>query len=164
MTTDTSKNGCVTLRLGTDTDLPNILALLGQAGLPAEGVVPEVLPDFVIAENEGKLVGVAGLEIYRESALLRSVAVEERWRGTGVGRCLIDRALALSEERGIRDVYLLTTTAEHYFPQFGFASVNREAVPQSLHASAEFQGACPTTAVVMRKSITGPTCRARELL
>jgi amino-acid N-acetyltransferase len=152
MSTESSKQRSVKLRAGRATDLPKVLALLGRAGLPGDGVVAEALPDFVIAENEGKLVGVAGLEIYRNSALLRSVAVEESWRGTGVGRCLIDRALALSEERGIRDVYLLTTTAEHYFPRFGFACVGRESVPRALEASAEFQRACPTTAVVMRKS------------
>ena len=68
---------------------------------------------------------------------------------------MIDRALAMSKDRGIRDVFLLTTTAEQYFPRFGFACVGRESVPKAVQVSAEFQGACPTTATVMRKSMRG---------
>ena len=155
MSTETRKESCVQLRAAGAADLPLVLDLLRRARLPTEGVVAEALPHFVIAEDEGKLVGVVGLEVYRESALLRSAAVEERWRGGGVGRALIDRALALSQELGMRDVYLLTATAEHYFPRFGFTCVGRQTVPDAVQASAEFQGACPSTAVVMRKSVGG---------
>jgi amino-acid N-acetyltransferase len=155
MTAETRKDRCVKLRTATSADLAKVLGLLGRAGLPTEGVDAEALSDFVIAEDGGTPVGVVGLEVYRESALLRSAAVEESWRGSGVGRALIDRALALSKERGIRDVFLLTTTAEHYFPRFGFACVGRGSVPEAVKASAEFQGACPTTAIVMQKSMRG---------
>jgi amino-acid N-acetyltransferase len=151
MATEINKEGCVTLRAAKPADLSTVLGLLTRAGLPTDGVDAGSLADFVIAEAGGTPVGVVGLEVYRESALLRSAAVEEEWRGSGVGRVLIDRALAMSNERGIRDVFLLTTTAEHYFPRFGFACVGRESVPEALQASAEFQGACPSTAVVMRK-------------
>ena len=36
--------------------------------------------DFIVAESEGELIGVAGLEVYGASALLRSVAVEDSWQ------------------------------------------------------------------------------------
>ena len=146
---------CVELRPARLTDLPSILVLLGKAKLPTQGVEASALADFIVAEQEGALVGVAGLEIYQESALLRSVAVEERWRGTGVGRALIDEALGRSRERGIQDVFLLTTTAEHYFPRFGFICVGRDEVPQAVQCSCEFQEACPSSAVVMRKTVGG---------
>ncbi len=151
--TETTKDRCVKLRSATQADLPAVLALLGRTGLPREGVEAESLADFVVAEDSGTVVGVVGLEIYRASALLRSAAVEESWRGTGVGRGLIERALALSRERGIEDVFLLTTTAEHYFPRFGFTCVCRDEVPEAVKASAEFRGACPSTAVVMHRTV-----------
>ena len=153
LTSDVTKPACVTLRSATPEDLPAVLALLGRASLPTAGVDAAALTDFVVAEGGGALLGVVGLEVYRDSALLRSAAVEESWRGSGVGRALIDRALALTTERGIQDVFLLTTTAEHYFPRFGFACVGRESVPAAVQASAEFQGACPSSAVVMRKRV-----------
>ena len=153
MMTESKNERCVTLRSARPGDLAYVWALLERAGLPTEGVHTDALTNFVIAENEGTLVGVVGLEVYRESALLRSAAVEENWRGSGVGRALVDRALALTRERGIRDVFLLTTTAEDYFPRFGFVCIARDSVPEPVQASAEFQGACPSTAVVMRKAM-----------
>jgi amino-acid N-acetyltransferase len=149
----TGQKSCVKLRTASASDLGPVLALLSRAGLPTAGVTGPALQDFVVAEDGSKLVGVAGLEVYPESALLRSVAVEESWRGTGVGRALIDEALARSREQGIRDVFLLTTTAEHYFPRFGFVCIDRDAVPESVRASAEFRGACPASAVVMRTAV-----------
>jgi amino-acid N-acetyltransferase len=149
------KNGhCVELRTARPDDLPEVLSLLGKADLPTAGVA-DSFSHFIVAESEGDLVGVVGLELYGESALLRSAAVEEGWRGTGVGRLLVERALDLARERRIEDVYLLTTTAEEYFPKFGFACVSRDAVVEEVRSSVEFQGACPASAVVMRKHLAG---------
>ena len=143
---------CVDLRSVRENDLPEVLALLKRADLPSAGVA-ETFSHFVVAEHEGKLVGAAGLEIYGASALLRSVIVEDSWRGSGVGRRLIERALDEASHRGIDDVFLLTTTAEHYFPRFGFACIAPDAVSDEVRASVEFQGACPSSAVIMRKRL-----------
>ena len=51
-------------------------------------------------------------------------------------------------------MYLLTTTAERYFPRFAFKRITREDVPDSLQASVEFRDACPASAVVMRKFVS----------
>src|SRR4030095_8275281 len=99
MASEIKKERCVKLRTATPADLQGVLGLLTQAGLPTEGVDTEALRDFVIAEYGDTAVGVVGLEVYRESALLRSAAVEESWRGRGVGGALVDRALRLSADR-----------------------------------------------------------------
>jgi amino-acid N-acetyltransferase len=153
VTTDEMKKGqCVSVRSAEPADLPAVLALLGRADLPTAGVA-DALPQFVIAEDGGRIVGAVGLELYGASALLRSAAVEESWQGCGVGRTLIERALDLARERQIEDVFLLTTTAEHYFPRFGFACVPRNTVNREVQDSVEFREACPASAVAMRKSL-----------
>ena len=152
MTPRTNPSQCIELRTAQESDLPAVLGLLGRAHLPTAGVA-DARSHFVMAESDGKLVGVVGLEVYGESALLRSAAVEERWRGSGVGRSLIDRALGEARQAGIEDVFLLTTTAEQYFPRFGFSCVSRDEVRDEVRASVEFQDACPSSAVVMRKSL-----------
>jgi amino-acid N-acetyltransferase len=152
MPTRTNPGDCVELRIAQGSDLPAVLGLLGRAHLPTAGVA-DVPSQFVMAESNGKLVGVVGLELYGESALLRSAAVEESWRGSGVGRVLVERALDVARERGIEDVFLLTTTAEHYFPRFGFSCVSRDSVTPGVQSSIEFQEACPASATVMRKSL-----------
>lgn len=143
---------CLELRKARPADLPAVLALLQSADLPAAGV-KETFSHFVVAESDGLIVGAAGLEVYTASALLRSVVVDDSCRGSGVGRRLIDHALAEAKQRGIDDVFLLTTSAEHYFPRFGFACVSRDAVTEEVRTSVEFQGACPSSAVVMRKTL-----------
>ena len=79
MTPDTNPSECVELRTAQESDLPAVLGLLARAHLPTAGVA-DAPSHFVMAESEGKLVGVVGLEVYGESALLRSAAVEESWR------------------------------------------------------------------------------------
>jgi len=154
MTPESNPSECVELRTAQESDLPAVLGLLGRAHLPTAGVA-DAPSHFVVAESDGKLVGVVGLELYGGSALLRSAAVEESWRGSGVGRVLVERALDVARERGIEDVFLLTTTAEHYFPRFGFTCVSRDAVTPGVRSSIEFQEACPASATVMRKSLRG---------
>ena len=70
---------------------------------------------------------------------------------------MIEHALNEAKRRGIHDVFLLTTTAEHYFPRFGFACVSRESVAADVQASVEFRGASPSTAVLMQKSLREDT-------
>ncbi|HWJ45597.1 MAG TPA: arsenic resistance N-acetyltransferase ArsN2, partial [Gaiellaceae bacterium] len=124
---------------------------LTGSNLPLNGV-REALGCFVVAHDDGRLVGVAGIEecgVRGEHALLRSVAVDPAWRSRGLGRALVSRAIALAESRGVNALYLLTTTAEHYFPSFGFATTSRDAVPDDVRSTAEFRGACPASATVM---------------
>jgi amino-acid N-acetyltransferase len=66
---------------------------------------------------------------------------------------LSEAALALARERGSRIAFLLTTTAERFFPKLGFEPIVRDEVPASVQASIEFQSACPASAVVMRKRL-----------
>jgi amino-acid N-acetyltransferase len=137
-----------TLRPARTADLPAIERLLTQSGLPLAGVTV-ALDGFLVAESGGELVGVAGLETRRETALLRSVAVAPEWRSRGVGRALVTRLIEGAAGRGLRSLYLLTTTAERYFPAFGFVPILREQVPPEMQATEEFASACPATAVVM---------------
>ena len=72
-----------------------------------------------------------------------------------MGHHLTEAALNLARTRGADTVFLLTTTAEKFFPRFGFEPISREDVPASVQASIEFQSACPASAVVMRKRLSG---------
>ena len=144
---------CVSLRRAVHADHEAVTTLLRDSQLPTDGVA-EWLDQFWVAEHQGRVVGMAGMERYGDSGLLRSVAVTHEWRGTGIGRTLVDRVLTEGRAAGVREVYLLTTTAEHYFPRLGFGCVDRETVPAALQASAEFKGACPASAVVMRRTAT----------
>ncbi len=140
------------LRAATSADRFEIERLLTDAHLPIDGVAAS-LPTFVVAEHAGAVVGAAGLELCRDDALLRSVVVAPSWQSRGLGRALVSRVLADAEARGLHALYLLTTTAERYFPAFGFVITTRDAVPSDVRATAEFRTACPASAVVMCKTL-----------
>ena len=144
----TTNSADAAVRVARAADLPAIERLLTDSGLPLAGVA-DALDGFLVAESGQELVGVAGLEIRSSSALLRSVAVAPAWRSRGVGGLLVRRLIDGAAARGLRSLYLLTTTAERYFPSFGFVPIGREQVPAEMKETEEFASACPATAVVM---------------
>lgn len=146
------KRASVVIRRAIDSDLSAIEGLLLKSSLPIDGV-RDALGGFLIAEQESKVVGVAGVEERDGYGLLRSVAIDEGWRSQGLGRELVERAIAAAEAMGLKSLYLLTTTAEWYFPTFGFTLTTRDKVPDALQQTPEFQGACPASAVVMVRPV-----------
>jgi amino-acid N-acetyltransferase len=141
-------------RKARKSDLPAVEQLLLASKLPLDGV-RDHFANFIVAEDSEGIEGAVGLEKHDSVALLRSAVVAPDHRGTGVGRQLVEQALARAEEDGIDELYLLTTTAENYFPRFGFRPTTRAAVPEELKSSAEFRGACPDTAIVMKRRMGG---------
>jgi amino-acid N-acetyltransferase len=108
---------------------------------------------MLVAKEGEQIVGTAALELYGDGALLRSVAVEPIRQGRQLGHQLTDAALQLATAHGVNTVFLLTTTAERFFPRFGFEEIDREQLPVSVRESVEFQSACPASAIVMRKQL-----------
>jgi amino-acid N-acetyltransferase len=133
-------------------DAPNVLRLLKENRLPLEGLLDH-LATTLVAREAGQIVGSAALEVYPDGALLRSVAVSPDRQGTGVGHQLIEAAIEMARDRSLSALFLLTTTADRYFPKFGFERIERQAVPDSVKTSVEFTSACPSSAVVMRKCL-----------
>jgi N-acetylglutamate synthase-like GNAT family acetyltransferase len=136
------------IRPASREDWPAIESLLTGAALPIDGA-RDHLGGFVLAERDGAVVGCAALERYGDAALLRSVAVDATERGHGLGVALVERCLVDARAAALSSVVLLTTTAERFFPRFGFETVDRSAVPDAVRESAEFRGACPASATVM---------------
>jgi amino-acid N-acetyltransferase len=137
------------IETATRQDLPAVRALLEGMQLPLDGI-DDVGDTMIVARDGSRVVGAAALELYADGALLRSVAVDPAVQGEGLGHRLTEAALQMAEARGAPGVFLLTTTAERFFPRFGFEVIGREEVPASVLASVEFRSACPATAVVMR--------------
>lgn len=144
-----STTEATSIRAATPSDAAAVRTLLADSKLPLDGV-PDGLEHFLVAEREGAVVGAIGMELYGSAGLLRSAVVSPALRGTGVGDRLVTALLDVARSNGTRDVVLLTTTAETWFPRFGFTRTTRVEVPAPLHASEEFKGACPASAVVMR--------------
>jgi amino-acid N-acetyltransferase len=142
-----------------DSELSAVLALLERAGLPPDGL-SDHLATTLVARDANGIVGSAALELYGDTALLRSVAVDESWRGQGLGHRLTHAALDLARQHGVATVYLLTETATNFFPRFGFQPIARSAVALAVQQSVEFTRACPVSAVVLVLNLDASTTAA----
>jgi amino-acid N-acetyltransferase len=129
-----------------------IKALLETEKLPVADL-PKNLSNFLVATADGYLIGVAGIEIYGDCGLLRSVAVKAEHRGLDVAAKLVDNITLLARQENITELYLLTDTAAGYFKNKGFTQIGREEVPEEIKKSSEFSYVCPASAIVMKKSI-----------
>lgn len=142
----------IAIEKATGADASSILDLLARSSLPVDGVLDH-LDTALVARADGRVIGSAALEIYADGALLRSVAVDAGFRGSGLGQQLTQAALTLADSLGVPAVYLLTTTAQGFFPRFAFRPIERADVPATVQQSVEFQSACPASAVVMRRRL-----------
>lgn len=131
-----------------------VRAFLRVCALPEAGLDGHWSTAWTAADpDSGDILGTVALEIHGESALLRSLAAREDWRSRGLGSALFEFAVAQARERGLQSMGLLTTTAAPFFARRGFAAVGWDDMPSSLRASAEFQGACPSSAQAMLLSL-----------
>jgi amino-acid N-acetyltransferase len=138
-------------------DLRGALDLLGRSELTQQDVTERWGHYFVVREDDGRVVGVAGLELYGEDGLVRSVAVDPDYRGQGLAKSLVEAVIQRAERVGLRSLYLLTTTARNYFARRGFSDCPREAAPAGIRDSWEFRTGCPSTAALMKRSLgSGP--------
>jgi amino-acid N-acetyltransferase len=144
----------LTLRAANPDDWTAVRTHLERARLPLHGA-HDHLERFTLAFDCEQLLGTAGLEVYGNTALLRSVAVNEEARGTGIGAKLVRHSLELARGLGVADVVLLTETAADYFPRFGFRIIARADAPDAVNASLEFRGACPDSATTMLLQLEG---------
>jgi amino-acid N-acetyltransferase len=147
------------LRTAKSSDLASVENLLARNDLPTDGV-KDNFANFIVADDESAIAGAVGLEKYGSAALLRSAVVAPDHRGSGLGGRLVEELLERAQADGVAEVYLLTTTAEEYFPRFGFTRTSRAAVPEAVKSSTEFRGACPDTAIVMVRRVTEGRTRA----
>ncbi|HEX9584807.1 MAG TPA: arsenic resistance N-acetyltransferase ArsN2 [Gammaproteobacteria bacterium] len=138
-------------------DVAAICLALRAAGLPVEGVDTHA-GTFFVCENEGVLLGAAGLEVHGGDGLLRSLVVVPGTRRRGIGQGLCQRVMDEAANRGCGAVYLLTLDAAAYFERLGFEMVARDDAPSGIRESREFSALCPASAVLMRRRI-GPRPR-----
>ena len=130
-----------------------IIGLLTAEKLPVADL-PETLDNFIVAIEDGAVIGIGGIEIYGRYGLLRSLAVRPDFRSKGIAGKLLRRIDALCSVKGLTELYLLTETAADYYERKGYRKITRAGVPEEVQQSSEFSHVCPQSAIVMRKPIS----------
>jgi amino-acid N-acetyltransferase len=128
-----------------------VKALLLDTRLAFSDLAQAHLEHFIGCGSAEALDGVVGLELYPPYALLRSLAVAPRERGRGLGERLVIEAQRHAREHGVREMYLLTTSAGRFFARAGYEPLSRDAAPAAIRETSEFATICPASAALMRK-------------
>ncbi len=137
--------------LASSGDEPWIRQLLTLCGLPHEDLTPEHLSHFWVIKEKGEIPGSVGLEIHGQFALLRSLAVDPRFRKRGFASESTKKAENFAISHNIQEIYLLTMTAESFFRKRGYEKTERNSAPPEIQETTEFQNLCPTSSVCMVK-------------
>ncbi|ANQ86873.1 GCN5-related N-acetyltransferase [Azoarcus olearius] len=141
------------MHITRETAIDDVIALLSECGLPVQDISASSHHLFFGLRDHGALVGAVGLEPYAKVGLLRSLAVAPAYRGRGLGEALVRHVEAFSASHGVEDLFLLTSTAEHFFATLGYRRTPRSDAPEAIRATAQFAGLCPCSAAFMSKPL-----------
>jgi amino-acid N-acetyltransferase len=109
------------------------------------------LQTFFVAENDGQVIGCCALEvIWSDLAEVKSLAVDENHKGSGVGSSLVNAAVEKAKLIGVPKVFGLTLKPE-FFEKLGFKVVDKNELPMKVWsdcARCPKQQNCDETAVI----------------
>ena len=132
-------------------DYAAVLSLLQQNQLPTDDITQNTR--LFTFYDDGMLTGIVGVEIKGEDGLLRSLCVSEDKRTGGAGTSLVEYIENYARQQGVKHLYLLTTTAEAFFANRNYETVDRSIVPGTIRETSEFTSMCPSSATVMKKEL-----------
>ncbi len=128
----------ITIRRAARADAPAIADLVnlgereGQLLPRSLESIRASIADWVIAENNGRIVGVGSLiEMNPALAEVRSLAVAPEYRTNGVGAKIVDALVDAARARGISTVFALTR-AVPFFEKQGFVVTDKENFPEKV--------------------------------
>jgi amino-acid N-acetyltransferase len=130
-----------------------VIQLLSAANLPTKDITEPLLRNFWVYVAQDKMIGVVGLELLDGVALLRSLAVDSAHRNRGMGTELARYAEQMAAEQNVRELYLLTNSAQEFFESRGYKRISRQSAPPEVRGTREFSELCPASSLLMKKSL-----------
>lgn len=92
----------------------------------------EGIPEFLVAELDGQVVGCGALHImWEDLAEVRTLAVDPTQVRKGVGSAILTKLLAKAREFGVKRVFVLTFEVP-FFARFGFAEIEGAPVSHEI--------------------------------
>jgi arsenite methyltransferase len=136
------------IRTALENDLPIIGTLLTENDLTTSGV-RDNLANFLVADYQG-VIGVIGIEFAGNGAMLRSMAVSKELRKRSIATALVERSLERSHQLGVKEVYIMTNTADRFAARWGFYKIQRSEIPKDIMMSSALSNLCPSTSICMK--------------
>lgn len=92
----------------------------------------ENIRDYFVHESEGKILGCVGLHVsWEDLAEVKSLAIDEKEKGKGIGKSLLTAALAEAKGLGVKRVFVLTYIPD-FFKKYGFRPIDKSELPHKI--------------------------------
>jgi amino-acid N-acetyltransferase len=93
----------------------------------------EAVKEFWVAEFDGEVVGCGALHVlWSDLGEVRTVAVDPKVRGKGIGHAIVDRLLEVARELQLQRLFVLTFETE-FFGRHGFAEIEGTPVTAEVY-------------------------------
>jgi amino-acid N-acetyltransferase len=116
-------------------------------------VLEFMLPDFVVTEVDGRLVGCGSLcKLGSDLVEIRSLGIEDGFKGKGLGRKLVEYLMQEAKALNMPKIMALTYEVA-FFERNGFKVVPKEIFPEKVWKDCVFckkQDCCDEIAVLKR--------------
>jgi amino-acid N-acetyltransferase len=97
----------------------------------SEDEVASNIRSYVLAKDKGKLVGYTALHIHsKRLAEIRSLIVDEAYRGQSIGKQMIEFTLEEAKTLGVEEDVLVLTYLPQFFEKLNFKEIKKELIPE----------------------------------
>ena len=127
----------ITLVKATLCDIPQMQAMVvsevkeGVILNRSEDEVSTNIRSYVLAKEGKKIVGYTALHIHsKRLAEIRSLIVDESYRGQKIGQRMVEFTLNEAKEIGVEEDVLVLTYLPQFFEKLGFKEINKELIPE----------------------------------
>ncbi|MDK9686369.1 amino-acid N-acetyltransferase [Halomonas sp. LC1] len=125
------------LRPATLNDVAGLLELLeplerrGMLVARSRERLEHEIDDYMVIERDGMVIGCAALHVFPDTTVgeLACVAVHGNYRGGERGERLVEAQERRARQRGLSDMFVLTTHTAHWFVERGFRPASLEDLP-----------------------------------
>ena len=122
----------ITVRLATQEDVPGIFALVNTHALRGNLLprpwksIDNAIDDWWVAEADSEILGCVSLRGYGSGLMeIRSLAVQDRLQGLGIGSRLVNLTMKEAKRRRVPALFALTR-ATLFFEKMGFTQLDRD--------------------------------------
>lgn len=94
----------------------------------------ESLQEFIVAVHDGHIVGCGALHVmWKDLAEVRTLAVDEKYKGHGIGGRILDSLLHDARMIGVNRLFCLTFETA-FFGRYGFEPIDGQTVDSEVYA------------------------------
>lgn len=129
----------VNIRPARTSDVPRLRELIDHYAAKrillskATVTLYEDIPDFLVAQSEGQVVGCGAMHVlWEDLGELRTLAVDPAVKGRGIGRTLVGALLDRARDLGLSRVFCLTFETD-FFASMGFQPIKGTPVTPEVY-------------------------------